>query len=71
MQKATSFIILLILIISATATATAEEKYEISQSNQMKSRKLLVDIILDYDLGGPNTRHDPRRGKPGFGGKKP
>ncbi|GFY84056.1 hypothetical protein Acr_03g0008300 [Actinidia rufa] len=38
----------------------------------MNSRKLLVvDTVLDYDYTGPNPKHDPRKGKPGNGGKNP
>jgi len=35
----------------------------------MDARKLLMEISVDYELGGPNTRHDPRRGKPPGGGR--
>ncbi|XP_047328902.1 uncharacterized protein LOC124932325 [Impatiens glandulifera] len=39
---------------------------------QVNSRKLLVHhTILDYDYAGPNPKHDPRKGKPGIGGKNP
>ncbi|OAY66953.1 hypothetical protein ACMD2_06454, partial [Ananas comosus] len=34
------------------------------------SRKAFIEV-QDYDYGGANSRHDPRRGKPGNGGKNP
>nr|XP_029121125.1 uncharacterized protein LOC105047602 [Elaeis guineensis] len=38
---------------------------------EMHARKALGEITLDYDYGGPNPKHDPRKGKPGNGGKNP
>ena len=38
---------------------------------QMHARKALVEVTLDYDNGGANSKHDPRKGKPGNGGKNP
>ncbi|KAJ8626164.1 hypothetical protein MRB53_019471 [Persea americana] len=36
--------------------------------HKMNVRKLMLeDTLLEYDYGGPNTRHDPKRGKPGIG----
>ncbi|XP_077212450.1 uncharacterized protein LOC143847489 [Tasmannia lanceolata] len=37
--------------------------------HKMNTRKLMVEVTLDYDYGGPNPRHD-KRGKPP-GGKNP
>lgn len=35
---------------------------------QMNVRKLMLeDTLLEYDYGGPNTRHDPKKGRPGTG----
>ncbi|CAK9146543.1 unnamed protein product [Ilex paraguariensis] len=40
---------------------------------QLNSRKLpvLEALLLDYDDAGANSKHDPRKGKPGVGGKNP
>ncbi|XAR71613.1 hypothetical protein NMG60_11017973 [Bertholletia excelsa] len=40
-------------------------------ATKMNSRKLMtVSTVLDYDYTGPNTKHDPRKGK-GGGGRNP
>ncbi|URE00837.1 hypothetical protein MUK42_00032 [Musa troglodytarum] len=36
---------------------------------KMNSRKALLETTLDYDYGGANSKHDPKKGKPGIGGK--
>ncbi|CAL9184589.1 unnamed protein product, partial [Musa hybrid cultivar] len=80
MPKAATLLLLLlfILLLRTSAAAAADRcphqpehgKSILDEASQ--SRKLLVDLTLDYDLGGPNTRHDPRKGgKTGSGGKKP
>ncbi|KAF9616429.1 hypothetical protein IFM89_029683 [Coptis chinensis] len=39
---------------------------------KMTTRRLMaVDIILDYDYGGANRKHDPRRGRGSGGAKVP
>ncbi|KAJ8494028.1 hypothetical protein OPV22_015749 [Ensete ventricosum] len=35
--------------------------------SKVQTRKVLVEVILDYDYGGHNSRHEPRRGKSGNG----
>ncbi|KAJ8476568.1 hypothetical protein OPV22_020295 [Ensete ventricosum] len=87
MPKATTTLLILVIVLlrtsAAAAAAAAAERRSSSCSQQQEdgesirddasqSRKLLVDLTLDYDLGGPNTRHDHRKGgKPGSVGKKP
>ncbi|KAJ8492447.1 hypothetical protein OPV22_014168 [Ensete ventricosum] len=41
--------------------------YPALQVTKVTTRKALIDVTLDYDYGGPNPRHDPRKGKPGRG----
>lgn len=28
-----------------------------------------MDMIMDYEYGGPNSKHDPRRARPGMAGR--
>ncbi|CAL9751089.1 unnamed protein product [Musa acuminata subsp. burmannicoides] len=41
--------------------------YPALQVTKVHTRKALIEFTLDYDYGGPNPRHDPRKGKPGRG----
>ncbi|RWW47271.1 hypothetical protein BHE74_00046755 [Ensete ventricosum] len=40
-------------------------------SGQMQTTRALVEYALDYDYGGHNPKHEPRRGKPGTGSRNP
>uniref|UniRef100_J3L3B2 Uncharacterized protein n=1 Tax=Oryza brachyantha TaxID=4533 RepID=J3L3B2_ORYBR len=63
-------IILLILLCNASAGQTIVIKNDIPATPKLikgHSRKILTDI-QDYDYGGANSKHDPRR-RPGIGGR--
>ncbi|URD72090.1 hypothetical protein MUK42_35767 [Musa troglodytarum] len=38
---------------------------------KMQTTRALVEYALDYDYGGHNPKHEPRRGKPGTGSRNP
>ncbi|PSS32985.1 hypothetical protein CEY00_Acc03281 [Actinidia chinensis var. chinensis] len=70
------FLLLLIYSYSGVAEGFSDNANPIHSLHKngvpMNSRKLLVvDTVLDYDYTGPNPKHDPRKGKPGNGGKNP
>ncbi|KMZ66363.1 hypothetical protein ZOSMA_29G00110 [Zostera marina] len=45
-------------------SVTNEVEYMIILPKVVNMRKLLREInTLDYDYGGPNSRHDPRNGR--------
>uniref|UniRef100_A0A0D9V4P9 Uncharacterized protein n=1 Tax=Leersia perrieri TaxID=77586 RepID=A0A0D9V4P9_9ORYZ len=63
-------IILLILLCNASNGQTIVIKNNIAATPKLikvHSRKILTDI-QDYDYGGANSKHDPRR-RPGIGGR--
>ncbi|KAH7685854.1 hypothetical protein IHE45_04G066600 [Dioscorea alata] len=66
---------LLIVLLCLTTSGQAEViKHGAETSNLVNknhARKLMVEISLDYDYGGANNKHDPKKGKPGNGGKNP
>ncbi|CAL9055024.1 unnamed protein product, partial [Musa banksii] len=60
MPKATTLLLLLILLLRTSATAADRCSHQPEHGESIlyeasQSRKLLVDLTLDYDLGGPNT----------------
>ncbi|WP_285164307.1 hypothetical protein, partial [Mycobacterium tuberculosis] len=70
MSRITFCFILVLLIFQATG-CLGKSWYTWNKVNI--GRKVLVDITLDYDYGGPNQKHDPgRKGRGGGnGGKNP
>ncbi|CAK9151587.1 unnamed protein product [Ilex paraguariensis] len=69
------FLILLIYSSAGTVKGFDDGVNTISSIHKggvrLNSRKLLVhESVLDYDDAGANTKHDPRKGKPGGGGGK-
>ncbi|KAG8055706.1 hypothetical protein GUJ93_ZPchr0001g31015 [Zizania palustris] len=63
-------IILFLLLCNASAGHNIVIKDDTAATPKLikgHSRKVLTDI-QDYDYGGPNSRHDPRR-RPGIGGR--
>ncbi|XP_020098311.1 uncharacterized protein LOC109717059 [Ananas comosus] len=73
-RLATVLAVLLILVLVKTSSGQS-----LGAENEIKpadaaikalSRKAFIEV-QDYDYGGANSRHDPRRGKPGNGGKNP
>ncbi|WOK91369.1 hypothetical protein Cni_G00060 [Canna indica] len=52
-------------------TGSSEDGTQLTYLQVQHTRKALVEITLDYDNGGPNLKHDPRKGKPGPGSKGP
>lgn len=72
MPKPTFVLAITLLIVLFNASAGQNIVVEIdnavsSKSIKGHSRKILTEI-QDYDYGGANSRHDPRR-KPGNGGR--
>ncbi|PSS04469.1 hypothetical protein CEY00_Acc20325 [Actinidia chinensis var. chinensis] len=70
------FLVLLIYSYSGVTEGFSDNANSIHSLHKngvpMNSRKLLVvNKVLDYDYTGPNPKHDPRKGKPGNGGKNP
>ncbi|XP_025810143.1 uncharacterized protein LOC112888018 isoform X2 [Panicum hallii] len=71
----TVLILMLLLLVSVSSGQTAtiegnhEDTLEVAESSpsriQRHGRRVLTDI-QDYDYGGSNPKHDPRR-KPGNG----
>ncbi|XP_062232632.1 uncharacterized protein LOC133929892 [Phragmites australis] len=66
----TVILVILLLLNSANSgqTATTGDNYEVSTSKGVEghiSRRYLTEL-QDYDYGGSNSKHDPRR-KPGGG----
>ncbi|CAL9116292.1 unnamed protein product [Musa textilis] len=48
--------------------SSEDATYPAVQVTKVRTRKAaLIEFALDYDYGGPNPRHDPRKGKPGRG----
>ncbi|KAL5726872.1 hypothetical protein ACHQM5_000120 [Ranunculus cassubicifolius] len=68
-----SFLFLFIILLlkfsgEVESTVDAKTGYRVSEgiTAEMKTRKLkAIDIVLDYDYGGANSRHDPRKGRGG------
>ncbi|CAL4974488.1 unnamed protein product [Urochloa decumbens] len=63
-------VILLILLFNTSAgqTIVVENDNAVTARSIMgHSRKILTEV-QDYDYGGPNPRHEPRR-RPGTGGR--
>ncbi|XP_015692951.1 uncharacterized protein LOC107304243 [Oryza brachyantha] len=50
---------------AATACINNEVTSKVKVRIQKHSRRVLTDV-LDYDYGGPNSKHEPRK-KPGNG----
>ncbi|XP_039126577.1 uncharacterized protein LOC120262507 isoform X2 [Dioscorea cayenensis subsp. rotundata] len=73
------FILILYLFVSfssQTSYGIVENKEEIisllkmeNKVIKMHGRKVLMDMIMDYEYGGPNSKHDPRRARPGMAGR--
>ncbi|XP_059629004.1 uncharacterized protein LOC132271589 [Cornus florida] len=75
--KATLLVLLLLTCISSGIVEGFSDRVKPTHSLlkdggvQMNSRKLL-NSMLDYDYAGANSKHDPKKGKPGGGnGKSP
>ncbi|CAD5170343.1 unnamed protein product [Musa acuminata subsp. malaccensis] len=74
MPRVKTFLIFLLLILllassSCQAGRTQTGKEPAYLVARMNSRKALLETTLDYDYGGANPKHDPKKGKPGIGGK--
>ncbi|THU62578.1 hypothetical protein C4D60_Mb01t06590 [Musa balbisiana] len=72
------FFFLLILLFDASVSGRAEIKDDPTESpnpaqlfSKMQTTRALVEYSLDYDYGGHNPKHEPRRGKPGTGSRNP
>ncbi|XP_039126575.1 uncharacterized protein LOC120262507 isoform X1 [Dioscorea cayenensis subsp. rotundata] len=74
------FILILYLFVSFSSQTSyagiVENKEEIisllkmeNKVIKMHGRKVLMDMIMDYEYGGPNSKHDPRRARPGMAGR--
>ncbi|XP_064985748.1 uncharacterized protein LOC103978410 [Musa acuminata AAA Group] len=68
----TNILLVLLLVTSLGQADITEDGNEPMKASDLVSkvqtRKVLVEVILDYDYGGHNSRHEPRRGKSGNGG---
>ncbi|XP_048557108.1 uncharacterized protein LOC125537822 isoform X3 [Triticum urartu] len=66
-------VFLMALLITASSSAhpgevsTTERDRDASKVTKSNSRMRILTDFLDYDYGGANSRHDPRR-RPGNGG---
>ncbi|XP_068656257.1 uncharacterized protein [Aristolochia californica] len=72
MPKLTPFSLILLLLFfqysSLEPVVASREAKLLYPFHKMKERKLEAEILgRDYDDPGPNTKHDPRKGKPGGG----
>ncbi|KAH7682225.1 hypothetical protein IHE45_05G107900 [Dioscorea alata] len=73
------FILIVYLFVSfssQTSYGSVENREEIisllrmeNKVIKMHGRKVLMDMIMDYEYGGPNSKHDPRRARPGMAGR--
>ncbi|XP_042440913.1 uncharacterized protein LOC122026308 [Zingiber officinale] len=45
------------------------QQYPYMMAKHVHMRRALQEFIQDYENGGPNPKHDPKKGKPG--GKGP
>ncbi|XP_048557115.1 uncharacterized protein LOC125537822 isoform X4 [Triticum urartu] len=63
-------VFLMALLITASSSgevSTTERDRDASKVTKSNSRMRILTDFLDYDYGGANSRHDPRR-RPGNGG---
>ncbi|XP_058100522.1 uncharacterized protein LOC131245228 [Magnolia sinica] len=69
MPRFTVFLFLLLLLLlfhsSSGEIGTVDNgKKFVHPSRKMNLRKLMEASLHDYDYGGPNPRHYPKKGKP-------
>ncbi|RRT56096.1 hypothetical protein B296_00045150 [Ensete ventricosum] len=69
------FFLLILLLFDVSVSGRAEIEDDPTESPQlfskMQTTRALVEYALDYDYGGHNPKHEPRRGKPGTGSRNP
>ncbi|XP_074592459.1 uncharacterized protein LOC141848290 [Curcuma longa] len=67
-------ILLLIILLFETSSCMIQSSESGTQhpylmTKHVRMRRALQEFIQDYENGGPNPKHDPKKGKPG--GKGP
>ncbi|ERN06606.1 hypothetical protein AMTR_s00058p00157110 [Amborella trichopoda] len=63
-------ITLAILLLNSSGSMGGRGLVIDQENEQVEMRKLLLETTMEYDYGGANPKHEPKKGKPG-GGKIP